>query len=662
MVLGGSLLLLVLLTISGCDSGGSSTAAPTSNQVASKQVGVLPNQIESPQISSAVQDTSLNLLPAESAPANSAVQEAVKEELAGVDIAASVPLNNPHGVVVYGGYLYVADLQNNLIRKIDLSTGVMSTFAGTASLYKPGGIIIIGKSMYVGEGSRIRKIDISTGSISEFVGSMQEGYVDAIGGEARLRSITDFATDGVNLYVAEGDGDSRKIRKVEIATGKVTTLSGSGQRGGVDGAAMTASINPWGITKVGNHLYVADHDNHKIRKIDIDSGSVTTFVGGGGKGFNGSGFSDGTGTASSFYYPAGITTDGSNLYVTDQLNNRIRKVIISTGVVTTLAGGGGEGANGAGLSDGVGVAAAFNDPHGIAIDGNNLYVTDSGNNKIRKIVIATGAVTTLLKTENTAISNSPQANELQKKANLGNIEAQYQLGELYTKEAGDNVDSDMNDNLQRYKLESVRNEKLKLAFQWYLKAAKQGHAKSQYQVAKLSGSGINTFDNKESYFSWYLKAAEQGIAEAQEAVGDFYYFGSGYQNRDVQPNPNEAYKWYMKAAQQGMERAQVGVGQAYEHGQGAPKDIKEAAKWYLKAAEHGDISAQNLLGCLLATGSPNDYVQAFMWLEIVWGTAQGWDRDTVCADNAAKAMTPAQREKAKNLAREWQSKHPNIEH
>ena len=124
---------------------------------------------------------------------------------------------------------------------------------------------------------------------------------------------------------------------------------------------------------------------HKIRKIVIATGAVTTLAGSGA-----AGFADGTGPSAIFRKPAGIVTDGTNLYVADRKNHRIRKIVISTGVVSTIAG-----SSTSGPTDGTGAAASFKNPTGITSDGTNLYVADRDNHKIRKIVISTGVVTTL---------------------------------------------------------------------------------------------------------------------------------------------------------------------------------------------------------------------------------------------------------------------------
>jgi len=115
----------------------------------------------------------------------------------------------------------------------------------------------------------------------------------------------------------------------------------------------------------------------------FSTGVLTTLAG------SSSGSTDATGTSASFNHPRGITTDGTNLYVADYSNNRIRKIVISTGVLTTLAG------SSSGPTDATGTSARFNGPMGITTDGTNLYVADTNSQRIRKIVISTGVVTTL---------------------------------------------------------------------------------------------------------------------------------------------------------------------------------------------------------------------------------------------------------------------------
>lgn len=267
--------------------------------------------------------------------------------------------------------------------------------------------------------------------------------------------------------------------------------------------------------------------------------------------------------------------------------------------------------------------------------------------------------TVTLKYKNTTALDSKLVSKLRGKAELGDIEAQFQLGEYYTKkaEAAEETYIDPEDREKLSQFQETRKENLKLAFQWYLKAAEKGHAKAQYMVGKLSEKGFSSTVNHLSSFQWYLKAAEQGVADAQEAVG--YYYAGGY--GEVKADSSESFKWYLKAAKQGNPLAQLRVGEDYEHGRGTPIDIKETVNWYSKAAEGGYDAAQYALGCLLAQGSPNDYVQAFMWLEIVSSTDFGRDAGIACADNAAKMMTPKQREQSRELAREWKERHSKKE-
>ena len=258
---------------------------------------------------------------------------------------AAAKFNQPNSMVLdNAGNMYVTDRANHCIRKIVIATGLVTTLAGSTS-----------------------------------------GFSDGTGTAAKFASPIGISLDNTgNLYVA--DGGNHRIRKVVIATGVVTTVAGSTQ-GFADGTGASARFYfPSGMTTDNRgNLYVADYANNRIRKITIATGAVTTLAGGG------LGFADGIGTAAQFSGTNFIAIDNAdNLYVTDDNNNCIRKIIIATGAVTTVAGGI------QGFADGMGTAAKFNGPTGIATDNlGNLYLSDRGNHRIRKIVIATGGVTTL---------------------------------------------------------------------------------------------------------------------------------------------------------------------------------------------------------------------------------------------------------------------------
>ena len=215
------------------------------------------------------------------------------------------------------------------------------------------------------------------------------GSADGIGAAAGFSSPSGVAADGAgNLYVADTTNDT--IRKVVLATGVVSTLAGAvGMPGSADGTGAAARFaGPVGMAadSAGN-LYVADSGNHTIRKIVLATGAVSTLAGAAGM----SGSTDGTGTAARFYNPSGVAADSAgNLYVADTTNYTIRKVVLATGVVSTLAGA----ARMPGSADGTGIVARFDIPYGVAADSaGNLYVANPS--AIRKIVLATGVVSTL---------------------------------------------------------------------------------------------------------------------------------------------------------------------------------------------------------------------------------------------------------------------------
>ena len=187
------------------------------------------------------------------------------------------------------------------------------------------------------------------------------------------------------------DMKNHVIRKVD-ATGRVTTFAGAfGVAGSADGTGTAARFNlPSGIVAVGTTLYVCDTGNHTIRKIVSTSGLVTTVAGTPGV----PGAIDNTLPGNVlFSSPRGITSDGgTNLYVADTGNHKIRKVISASGATTTFAGSGSPG-----FADNTGTTASFVSPEGITFDGSSLFVADTGNHAIRKItpVGTVGEVTTL---------------------------------------------------------------------------------------------------------------------------------------------------------------------------------------------------------------------------------------------------------------------------
>ena len=171
-------------------------------------------------------------------------------------------------------------------------------------------------------------------------------------------------------------GGARQGIALNLSTA-VSTLAGTaGLSGSTDGTGAAARFSgSLSITTDGTNLYVTDSGNSTIRQIVIATGAVTTLAGTA----LASGSTDGTGAAARFNFPNGITTDGTNLYVVDTNNDTIRQIVIATGAVSTLAGTAGL----SGSTDGTGAAARFNGPNGMTTDGQRLFIVDSNNDTLR---------------------------------------------------------------------------------------------------------------------------------------------------------------------------------------------------------------------------------------------------------------------------------------
>ena len=189
------------------------------------------------------------------------------------------------------------------------------------------------------------------------------------------------ANDGT-VYIS--DNGNNRIRKINIS-GIITTYAGTGVAGfsGDNGAATLAKLNSqWGVCiDINNNLYIADRNNNRVRKVDYITNIITTVAGTGTAGFSGD---NGIATSANFDKPISICVDTAfNIFIADENNHRIRKVTYSTGIVNKIAGTGTSAYNGDGITA---VSAQLNYPCGVAVDlAGNVYISDRVNQRLRKI-------------------------------------------------------------------------------------------------------------------------------------------------------------------------------------------------------------------------------------------------------------------------------------
>jgi uncharacterized protein YjiK len=327
--------------------------------------------------------------------------------------ATGAMLHNPYGVAVdTAGNLYIADTYNSRVRKVS-SSGTITTVAGngtsgfsgdggpatSARLRDPQGVAVdAAGNLYIADSSnnRVRKVSAS-GTITTIAGTGSPGFFGngLPGTRAFLYGPSGVAVDTAgNLYIA--DSSNNRVRKVSTS-GTITTVAGNGSSGhwGDGGTATNAGLaSPWGVAvDAAGNLYIADSDNHRVRKVSM-SGTITTIAGTGSYGFSGDG---GPATNASLAFPTGVAVDAAgNVYIADSDNHRVRKVSMS-GTITTVAGSGTTGYSGGGYSGDGGPAtgATLNNPYGVAVDtSGSLYIADTYNSRVRK-VSTSGTITTI---------------------------------------------------------------------------------------------------------------------------------------------------------------------------------------------------------------------------------------------------------------------------
>jgi sugar lactone lactonase YvrE len=317
--------------------------------------------------------------------------------------ATTIPLLLPSAIVFDpAGNLYIAETANHVIRKLD-TKGNITTIAGTgtqgfstisgpasaAQLDSPQGLAVdTVNNLYIADTHNhvIRKLSMTTGILTTIAGTGVPGFSGDNGPaiSAQLDLPTALTLDAANnLYLA--DTHNHRIRRIDSTTGILTTIAGNGTQGfsGDSGPAIAAAIDsPTGLAlDAANNLYLADTHNHRIRRIAATTGLITTIAGTGFLGYSGD---NAQATTAALALPHGLTADADgNLYLADTENHRIRRIDATTGVITTIAGNGTQGFSG---DNGPAIAAALDAPRDTTFSPRALLtLADTGNQRIRQL-------------------------------------------------------------------------------------------------------------------------------------------------------------------------------------------------------------------------------------------------------------------------------------
>ena len=307
------------------------------------------------------------------------------------------------------GNLFIADLDNYVVRRVDAATGLITTVAGSgaerysgdggpateAALVPTGLALDAAGNLFIADGyyNVVRRVDAATGLITTVAGSgwhVHSGDGGPATEAALVPTLLAFDTTG-NLFIA--DRHNLRVRRVDAATGLITTVAGTGEPGySGDGAPATdAALVPTGLVldSAGN-LFIADLDNYVVRRVDAATGLITTVAGSGAEGAAG----DGGPATDATLVPAGLALDSAgNLFIADLDNYVVRRVDAATGLITTVSDYGWDVHSG---DDGPATEAALAFPSSVALDASgNLFIVDPLNLRVRRVDAATGLITTV---------------------------------------------------------------------------------------------------------------------------------------------------------------------------------------------------------------------------------------------------------------------------
>ncbi len=325
-------------------------------------------------------------------------------------LAVNAELSGPAGICAdAAGNLYIPDFLNSVIRKVDHTTGIITTIAGNgtpgfagdsglathAELFYPYCVFVDhSNNIYIADAgnNRIRKIDQSSGIISTIAGSGAAGFSGDNGPatNALLSYPTSVCADDTgNIYIA--DLANNRVRMINHNDNTITTIAGSTAAFfGDSGLAVNAKMNqPWGIClDASNDIYIADYGNYRVRKIDANTHIIMTVAGNGTSGNSGN---DVDALSAQLKGPVAVYVDvNNNLYISDQTSSMVRRVNPNTRIITTISGDGNQGYSGD-MHDPVN--AELNGPSGICADAaGDIYIADFQNQRVRKITGLPSAV------------------------------------------------------------------------------------------------------------------------------------------------------------------------------------------------------------------------------------------------------------------------------
>ena len=357
-------------------------------------------------------------------------------------LPGSARFGNPQGVAIDAiGNVYIADSLNQVVRKVSVLTGRISTIAGTpfaagkagdggqatqALLNNPTAVAVDGAgNLYIADqgNNRIRKVTAASGVINTVAGGGQfrsgaDGFGDgALATDAILSGPVDIALDAAgNLYIA--DAFHGMIRRVDVVSGVITVVAGGGNSTGSDGlgdqgpATQARLNNPTGVAvDASGNLYIADAGNNLVRFVNASSGVISVVAGDGYPGYNGD---LGPAVNAELRNPSGVEVDAAgNVYIADSGNNAIRQVQAVSRTINTIAGSGAMDYRGDG---GIPTNANLASPSALALDASgNLYIADNANNVIRKVTFQASSM--VFGTTNIGQASAPQLLTVE---NIGN--------------------------------------------------------------------------------------------------------------------------------------------------------------------------------------------------------------------------------------------------